>query len=195
MPFIKSLLFDIASLNKPHAAPVTLITNVAVDVNVFGGIHDRLRGVGLSSIACGYMLVTYYSMLLAWVTNAFFDSFGSDNFWAQTPPPTGTEAKNYFFDEIIGMETLGDDLRPTRLVGKNVGYSLLTWFIVYLCIAFGVKVTGRIAYVTMGLPVILLFVFLGRSVSLVGSQNGIDQYIRNSNWNILTEKPGKYKST
>ena len=26
------------------------------DVNVFGSIHRRLRGVGLSSIACGYMV-------------------------------------------------------------------------------------------------------------------------------------------
>jgi SNF family Na+-dependent transporter len=32
------------------------------DVEVFGGINRRLRGVGLSSIACGYMIVTYYSM-------------------------------------------------------------------------------------------------------------------------------------
>lgn len=47
------------------------------DVGVFGSIHARLRGVGMSSIACGYMLVTYYSMLLAWTLNAFFDSFGS----------------------------------------------------------------------------------------------------------------------
>ena len=68
---------------------------VRIDVGVFGGIHRRLRGVGLSSIACGYMLVTYYSMLLAWVCNAFFTSFGSDNFWAQDEV-TGSEAKNYF---------------------------------------------------------------------------------------------------
>ena len=30
----------------------------------------------MASIACGYILVTYYSMLLAWTLNAFFDSFG-----------------------------------------------------------------------------------------------------------------------
>lgn len=59
-------------------------------------------------------------MLLAWVCNAFFDSFGSDNFWAQ-PEVTGTEAKGYFYSSIIGMETLTDTLLPTRLVWKNVG--------------------------------------------------------------------------
>ena len=37
------------------------------DVDVFGGIHRTLRGVGLSSIVCGLMLVTYYSMLLCYL--------------------------------------------------------------------------------------------------------------------------------
>ena len=108
----------------------------------------RLRGVGLSSIACGYMLVTYYSMLLAWVCNAFVDSFGSDNFWAQDEV-TGSEAKGYFFNTIIGMGTLGGDLKPTRLVGKNVGYSFFSWAVIYLCVAFGLKWTGRITFFTV----------------------------------------------
>jgi solute carrier family 6 GABA transporter-like protein 1 len=142
----------------------------------------------MSSIACGYMLVTYYSMLLAWVCNAFFDTFGSRNFWAQ-PQVTGSEAKDYFFNEIIGMGTLGPDLRPTRLVGKNVGYSFLTWVIIYLCVAFGLKTTGRITYFTMGLPVVLLFVFLGRALSLPGSQDGVEAYIHDSNWGVFTQKP------
>ena len=158
------------------------------DVGVFGSIHRRMRGVGVASVACGYMLVTYYSMLLAWVCNAFFDSFGEDNFWAQ-PLVTGTEAKNYFYDVIIGGGTVDENGRPTRLVGKNVGYSFLTWFIIYLCVAFGLKVTGRITFLTMGLPVILLFVFLGRALSLPGSQEGVEEYIHDSNWEVFTEKP------
>lgn len=79
-------------------------------------------------------------MLLAWVCNAFFSSFGSGNFWAQDEV-TGAEAKAYFYDNIIGMSTLNSKtLRATRLVPENVGYSFLTWFIIYLCIAFGLKV-------------------------------------------------------
>jgi SNF family Na+-dependent transporter len=157
------------------------------DVNVFGSIHERLRGVGLSSVACGYMLVTYYSILLAWVTNAFFDSFG-DNFWAQEQV-TGTEAKDYFYNEIIGMGTLDGGMHATRMVWPNVGYSFLTWILIYLCTAFGLKWTGRITYFTMGFPIILLFVFLGRAVTLEGAQTGIDEYIRNPNLSMLKEKP------
>lgn len=112
------------------------------DVNVFGGFHPRFRGVGVSSVACGFMLVCYYSMLIAWVTNAFFDSFKDRAPW-DDDDVTGDIAINYFLNEIVGEKTLGDDKRPTRVVKENVGYSFLTWLIVYLCVAFGVKWTGR----------------------------------------------------
>jgi SNF family Na+-dependent transporter len=46
----------------------------------------------------------------------------------------------------------------------------------------------------MGLPVILLFVFLGRALSLPGSQEGVDEYIRDSNWEIFTERPDVWSS-
>ena len=112
-------------------------------MDVFGGINKRLRGVGLCSVACGYIGVTYYSMLLSWVAHAFVDSFGKDNVWADQEV-TGSEAAEHFEQSIIGMETLPDDLKPTRLVWENVGYSLFTWTVVFLCIAFGIKWTGRI---------------------------------------------------
>ena len=112
------------------------------DVGVFASFHKRLRGVGVSSIACGYMVITYYSMLIAWVMNAFFDSWSDDAPWTD-PAINGTTAKLYFYNNIIGMETVNDDLTATRLVGANVGYAALTWFIIWLCIAFGESFCGR----------------------------------------------------
>jgi len=46
-------------------------------------------------------------------------------------------------NESVGESSLGDDKQPTRVIGANVGYSFLSWFIIYLCVAFGVKWTGR----------------------------------------------------
>lgn len=127
---------------------LTIFPLLFSDVQLFGTIHKRFAGVGVSSIACGYILMTYYSMLLSWVANAFFDSFGN-NFWAQNEV-TGTQAVNYFYDSIIGASTVGEDQQPTRLVWKNVGYSAMAWFIIYLCVAWGLKWTGRITYFTLG---------------------------------------------
>jgi len=61
------------------------------------------------------MLVTYYAVLIAWVVNAFFDSFGDRDPWAKEGT-TGKMASDYFNKKIIGTETLGEDGRPTRMV-------------------------------------------------------------------------------
>ena len=89
-------------------------------------------------------------------TTAFFDSFGDDHPWEEGD---GDAAVSYFFNDIIGMDTLESDLRPTRLVGANVGYSALTWFTIWACLAFGSETTGKIAYFTMGLYVLLQWCF------------------------------------
>jgi solute carrier family 6 GABA transporter-like protein 1 len=157
------------------------------DVGVFGGFHRRLRGVGLASVSCSFMLTVYYSMLIAWVLNAFFDSWSDSAPWSNQEV-NGTVAVDYFVNDIIGQKTVGDDDRPTRVVGANVGYSFLIWFIIFLGTGFGVKWTGRITYFTMGLPVILLFIFLGRSASLDGSSAGIKEYIGIWDVSVLTEQ-------
>ena len=43
------------------------------NVGVFGSFHPRIRGVGCASAACAFMLVVYYSILLAWVVNGKSD--------------------------------------------------------------------------------------------------------------------------
>jgi SNF family Na+-dependent transporter len=112
------------------------------DIGVFGGFHPRLRGIGLASVACGFMLDTYYAALIAWVFNAFFDSFRDSSPW-NDPDVDGTVAIDYFINDVIGAGTLGPDGRPTRMVWRNVGFCALVWILIYFCIAFGIKWTGR----------------------------------------------------
>jgi len=133
------------------------------------------------------MLNTYYIVLIAWVINAFFDSWSDEAPWGN-PDLTGDEAFGYFYGDIIGASTVPDDGRPSRLVGRNVGYAFMTWTIVFLCVAWGVKWTGRVAYFTMGLPIVLLFVFLGKAASLEGAQDGIREYIGIWDMSVLTSQ-------
>lgn len=87
------------------------------------------------------------------------------------------------------MDTLGSDGRPTRIVGPNVGYSLLVWICIWACLAFGLKWTGRIAYISMGLPILLLFVFLGKACTLDGASDGVKSYIGEWDMSVLTDRP------
>ena len=87
------------------------------------------------------------------------------------------------------MDTLKDSGRPSRLVGANVGYSALVWMCVWLCLAFGTQWTGRIAYITMGLPILFLFIFFFRSITLDGASDGIEEYIGKWDMKVLREEP------
>jgi len=158
------------------------------DIGVFGSFHPRLRGVGLASVGCGFMLDTYYVVLVSWVLRAFFDSFSPDSPWLN-PDLNGKDAGDYFTDVIIGGSTVNDAGRPTRLVAENVGYTFLVWFLIFLSVAWGVKWTGRIAYFTMGFPILLLFVFLIKGLTLEGSQNGVKAYIGVWNMRVLSDEP------
>ena len=44
----------------------------AGDVGVSNSINKRLRGVGLASVFCGFVVVTYYATLISWCFRALF---------------------------------------------------------------------------------------------------------------------------
>lgn len=188
--FIMPYLFAIINLGLPLA-----ILEIGFgqyfqtgDIGVFGGFHPRLRGVGVCSFVCATMVLSYYMVILGWVMNAFVSSFDDDSPWTN-PDLSGEEAINYFYDNIVGLDTVTDaDLKPTRIVGKNVAYTALTWAVIYGFTAFGLRTTGRFTYMTMGLPCLLLFVFLGRGITLSGSRDGIVAYIGLWDFSMLTKE-------
>lgn len=159
------------------------------DIGSFTSFHKRLCGVGVSSISCAFILITYYSVLIVWVINAFFHSFTDKAPWGDSPD--AGVATGYFFNDIVGMGTLNEDdpYSATRLDGRNVGYSALVWFIVWLCVAFGIKLTGKITYFTMGFPILLLFIFLGKGASLEGAGDGVVEYIGRWDMKVLSDQP------
>lgn len=65
----------------------------------------------------------------------------------------------------------------TALIGETVGWAAFTWFLVWLCIFRGVGLTGRVVYFTMGLPIVITIVLIGRSTSLPNAWRGIKLYI------------------
>jgi len=158
------------------------------DIGVFGGFHPRLRGVGVCSLACSFMVGSYYVVVIGWVVKAFVSSFYDDAPWGN-PGLTGNDAVEYFNDSIIGMDTVsGPDNLPTRIVGENVGYTALVYLIIFISTAFGLKTTGRITYITMGLPFLIVFVFLGRSANLPGARDGVIAYIGVWDLSVLREE-------
>jgi solute carrier family 6 GABA transporter-like protein 1 len=65
---------------------------------------------------------------------------------------------------------------PGGMVGETVGWAAFIWFVTWLCVFRGVGLTGRVIYVTMGLPLVLIIVLIGRGTSLPNAGAGIKLY-------------------
>lgn len=80
------------------------------------------------------------------------------------------------------------------IVGETAGWAMFTWFVTWLCVFRGVGLTGRVIYVTMGLPLVLIsksewirttfganansasVILIGRGTSLPNAGDGIKLY-------------------
>lgn len=141
-------------------------------------MHKRLKGVGFSLVYNGYMVVVYYVPILAWVMAYFRHSFKS-------PLPWEGNSQDFYMDQVIrnGERTAGEisggsvqsytSYASTGMVGETVGWCAFTWFLVWLCIWRGIGQTGRVVYFTMGFPIIMVLVLVGRGVSLPNATRGI----------------------
>lgn len=157
------------------------------DVAVSAYFHKTCKGVGVASILSGLFVSMYYVPLISWCLRAFFESFGRmRDDWQEIE---GSEATQYFFHDIIGTYTLDEDRKPSRILALNVVYLALTWIIVGCSLSFGLKWTGRLSYVTMGLPVFIMFILLIRALTLPGASDGIQAYIGNWDLGVLVKQP------
>jgi len=162
------------------------------DVVCFNAMHPRLRGVGLGSVWGGFMIVCYYVLLIAWFMVYFCNSFRGDNdhlAWCDHADTDGApcdpSASSFLFDKVIHLGSTtydnGDVRRSTNIVPQALLGLLVTWFIIYLSVFKGAKVTGRITYLTMFLPMAFILFFSFFFGLHDGGEDGIKEYL--GKWN------------
>ncbi|KAI4193412.1 MAG: hypothetical protein LQ348_002868 [Seirophora lacunosa] len=145
-------------------------------VVAFNGIHKHTKGVGLAVIMTGFAVASYYVPILAWIMHYFRCSF------RRTLPWTGRGEDFYLIDVIANPDPITPEIGYVQhtgrgLVAETVGWCAFMWFLVWLSMYKGVGMTGRVVYVTMGLPVVIMIIILGRSVSLDNARQGILLYV------------------
>lgn len=90
-------------------------------------------------------------MLIAWVVKSLFESGLSTSPWSQADLNSGV-AMDYFYSDVIGMSTVGADKLPTRLVGTNVGYSIMVFTLLFFCVGFGKYICDKCPSHYLDLP-------------------------------------------
>jgi len=149
-------------------------------VTSFNSLNHRTKGVGLGVVLTGYIVVCYYVPILSWIMHYFRCSF-------QSPLPWKDRGDEFYMQDVIAnvdplsMDDDGNPLRwvqynGTGMVGETVGWAAFIWFCVWLCMFKGIALTGRAIWVTMGLPIVMIFILLGRSASLDNAGRGVKYY-------------------
>lgn len=172
-----------------------LILEVAIGQAYQGGtvvaynhMNKRLKGTGMGLLFIGFVVSTYFNTIVAWIMTFFRHSF-------QSPLPWQGRSQEFYVQNVLrrvepiegslsadGSSVLSYTQYPgTGIVGEVAGWSAFVWFLTWLCIFQGVAVTGRVVYFTMGLPVVMTIILIGRSVSLPNAGEGVKLYF--ATWN------------
>ncbi|KAL3959174.1 hypothetical protein ACCO45_007336 [Purpureocillium lilacinum] len=149
-------------------------------VVAYSSVGHRLRGVGLSMLYVGFVVSPYFVANLAWIMVYFRNSFTS-------PLPWEGRGEEFFERDVVanvdpipgnftadGSAVLDYTEYPgVALIGETVGWAAFTWLLVWLSIFRGVGLTGRVVYFTMGLPIVVTLILIGRALSLEDAARGV----------------------
>lgn len=171
------------------AIPV-LILEIAIgnayrggSVVAYNSMNHRLKGTGLAMLYIGFVVGPYFVVNLAWIMVYFRHSFTSPLPWTGRAPE--------FYQEVVSINPVpipgnftedGRGIQDwveyvgTSVNGETVGWCVFTWFLVWISIFRGAGLTGRVVYFTMGLPIVITIVLIGRACSLPNAGDGIKLY-------------------
>ena len=141
--------------------------------------HKRFELVGWWGIVLAFVIVTYYPVILAYCFSFLWYSIvgifsGGELPWAGEGIEGVDNAKR-FFNEIYLGKIEGPNLGAIRW---NIVWPLfITWAAMYFCIFRGVRLVGRIVWLTVPLPWLMLLILAVRGLTLEGSMQGLAYYL------------------
>jgi len=156
--------------------------------DAFACSHRRLEFVGWWGIFLGFVIVTFYTVILAYCFSFLCFSVqgilaGGELPWAGEGLQGVENAKDFFNDTYLGRiegPALGD-------IRWNIFWPLVVaWLVMYLCIFRGIKLVGKIVWLTVPLPWLMLLVLTVRGLTLPGSIKGLAYYL-NPDWSELAK--------
>jgi len=141
--------------------------------------HKGFEVIGWWGIILGFVIVTYYPVILAYCFSFLGYSIagifsGGKLPWAGEGVEGVANAKNFFFQTYLGYQP-GTALGSIRW---NIALPLVvTWLLMYLCTFRGVKIVGKIVWLTVPLPWLMLLILVVRGLTLEGSMQGLAYYL------------------
>ena len=128
-------------------------------IGVWNDISPYLGGVGIASVVVCFLVSLYYNVIIAWCLFYFFTSFQSDLPWSNCPTEevtygNVTRLKSVHECNITGPTTFfwyRTTLQTSSSIeeGGGMNWKLCaclagSWFMVWLCMMKGIKITGKV---------------------------------------------------
>ncbi len=135
-------------------------------IGSFENLHSKFGGLGIFALLSSLVLVAYYAVVIGW--SLLYTLF------SPTVPWSG-DAQGYFYNNILGLT---DSINVLGGINWPIFAALIAvWILVYFCIWRGPKSVGKVVKWTVPLPVLLLVVFLIRTLTLPGFLEGWALYL------------------
>ncbi|MFH1378275.1 MAG: sodium-dependent transporter [Planctomycetota bacterium] len=136
--------------------------------------------IGWFTLFCALMIMFYYSVVMSWsfiylwhsLKAAWTALFASG---ADAALPWAGKETEFFFSDVLRINTPGEF---GGLVVPIVIGSALTWFAVWLSIRRGVHSVGKVVWVTVFAPVVIILILLVRGLTLPGAGAGLAAFFK-----------------
>lgn len=168
------------------------------NIYVWNALHPRLYGLGLATCIACYIIVLYYNVVISWALTMFFNSFYDPLPWsvqrttneAQTYRDCVSEkiyiSEEFFYKDVLGW--INDDCTNYDQVTVMAQGSffqwqvflsaMLTWVICFICTFQGVKISSYVVWITVPLPMVLVFIMVMNGFTLNNSDIGFRMYLK-----------------
>jgi len=160
----------------------------------FRGINRKTEPIGWWGILLGFVIISYYPVILAWCGNylvfcvqGIFE--GGVLPWAGQGADGVTKAEEFFKSQYLNVWTAADNQKPWafgRLVTPIAISLVVIWLAMYLCIFRGVKAVSKVVLWTVPLPWIMLLILTIRGLTLPGAVEGLNFYLQ-PKWALLAK--------
>ena len=141
--------------------------------------HKRFEIVGWWGIILAFVIITYYPVILAYCVSFLWYSIvgifnGGDLPWAGKGIEGVTNANDFFFKDYLGHQ---EGTALGSIQWKIVWPLIFAWVAMYFCIFKGVRLVGKIVWLTVPLPWLMLLILAVRGLTLEGSMQGLAYYL------------------
>uniref|UniRef100_A0A1I7XAZ6 Solute carrier family 6 member 8 n=1 Tax=Heterorhabditis bacteriophora TaxID=37862 RepID=A0A1I7XAZ6_HETBA len=167
-------------------------------------------GVGIAMVITSCVLAVYLNIVSSWSLFYFISSISfslpwsnCENSWSGLNCTLGTRMAcadangtllgngtcmqklfTLFSNDVLMLSDAFDEIGTLNwYLGICV---LLSWIAIFLCLFQGVKSSGKVVYVVVVLPFIIMTVLLARLLTLDGSFAAVSYFLK-PNWNVLKD--------